>query len=74
MFHLQWEVSQLIQELKLVDLEVEHLKGDYINTFIQEKDFTINKKLSSKYIPTYSSEIVLRIVKGPQFDAFLMVK
>ncbi|HDO9121041.1 biotin-dependent carboxyltransferase family protein [Clostridioides difficile] len=45
-------------------------KGDYINTFIQEKDFTINKKLNSKYIPTYSSEIVLRIVKGPQFDAF----
>ncbi|HSQ87955.1 biotin-dependent carboxyltransferase family protein [Romboutsia sp.] len=45
-------------------------KGDYINTFFEERDFTINKRIDDEYIPKYDTNIVLRIVKGPQFDCF----
>lgn len=45
-------------------------KGDYISTFFEERDFTINKKIYDEYIPKYDTNIVLRMVKGPQFDCF----
>lgn len=45
-------------------------KGDYISTFFEERDFTINKKIDDEYIPKYDTTIVLRMVKGPQFDCF----
>ena len=45
-------------------------KDDYISTFFEERDFTINKKIDDEYIPKYDANVVLRIVKGPQFDCF----
>ncbi len=45
-------------------------KYDYISTFFEERDFTINKKVDDEYIPKYDTNIVLRIVNGPQFDCF----
>jgi biotin-dependent carboxylase-like uncharacterized protein len=45
-------------------------KDDYISTFFEERDFTINKKIDDEYIPKYDANIVLRIVRGPQFGCF----
>jgi biotin-dependent carboxylase-like uncharacterized protein len=45
-------------------------KNDYISTFFEERDFTINKKINDEYIPKYDVNVVLRIVRGPQFGCF----